>query len=52
MSGYMAARAGLPPPESAPGVREVQLEQLQTALPWAIRELDLPPIPNTKGANV
>lgn len=42
MSGFFAARAGLPSPEGAPEVRTVQLQQLRTALPWAIRELGLP----------
>jgi hypothetical protein len=43
VSGFFAARAGLPPPPTAPRVREVQLAQLRTALPWAARELGLPP---------
>ncbi len=43
ISGYMAARAGLPAPEGAPRVRDVQLQQLRTALPWAVKELALPP---------
>jgi hypothetical protein len=43
VSGFFAARAGLPPIEQAPRVREVQLAQLRTALPWAARALDLPP---------
>jgi hypothetical protein len=42
VSGFFAARAGLPPIEQAPRVREVQLAQLRTALPWAARALDLP----------
>ena len=42
LSGYFAARAGLPPPRGAPEVRTVQLQQLRTALPWAVRELGLP----------
>ena len=42
VSGYFAARAGLPPPEGAPLVRGVQLQQLRTALPWAVHALDLP----------
>ena len=41
-SGYFAARAGLPPIPTAPEVRTVQLQQLRSALPWAIRELGLP----------
>jgi hypothetical protein len=43
MSGFFAARAGLTQIEHAPRVREVQLAQLRTALPWAARALDLPP---------
>ena len=42
VSGYFAAWAGQPPPKHAPRVRVVQLQQLRTALPWAIRELGLP----------
>lgn len=42
VSGYFAARAGLPPPEGAPRVRGVQLQQLRTALPWVVLALDLP----------
>lgn len=43
VSGFFAARAGLPDIPQAPFVRRVQREQLSTALPWAIRALDLPP---------
>lgn len=43
MSGFFAARAGLPPPEGAPRVRGVQLSQLKRALPWAAASLGLPP---------
>jgi len=43
MSGFFAARAGLPPPEGAPRVRAVQLSQLKAALPWAAASLGLPP---------
>lgn len=43
VSGFFAARAGLPNIPRAPFVRRVQREQLTTALPWAIRALDLPP---------
>ena len=42
IAGYFAAWAGQPPPRFAPRVRDVQLQQLRTALPWAIRELGLP----------
>ena len=44
LSGYFASQAGLPPPEGAPTVRSVQLSQLKSALPWAVRELGLPPL--------
>ena len=44
VSGYFAARAGLPDISDAPRVRAVQRRQLATALPWAARALDLPPI--------
>ena len=42
VSGFVAARAGLPRIEKAPRVREVQLQQLRTALPWVVRALRLP----------
>jgi hypothetical protein len=42
IAGYWAARAGLPVPVGAPRVREVQLQQLRVALPWAARVLGLP----------
>ena len=41
VSGYFAARAGLPMIPDAPFVRRVQREQLSTALPWARRALRL-----------
>jgi Ser/Thr protein kinase RdoA (MazF antagonist) len=44
VSGYFAARAGLPPIPQAPTVRGVQLRQLRAALPWAMRALGLPPL--------
>lgn len=44
VSGYFAARAGLPKIIDAPRVRTVQRRQLETALPWAARALDLPPL--------
>ncbi|MDP6453057.1 MAG: aminoglycoside phosphotransferase family protein [SAR202 cluster bacterium] len=44
ISGFFASRAGLPKIPSAPRVREVQLQQLRTALPWAVRALELPPL--------
>ncbi len=39
VSGVWAAVVGLPPPETAPGVREVQRRQLEVALAWCEREL-------------
>jgi aminoglycoside phosphotransferase (APT) family kinase protein len=42
LSGYFAARAGLPPPSPGSRVREIALVQLTTSLPWAARELGLP----------
>jgi hypothetical protein len=44
MSGFFAARAGLPTIPDAPRVRAVQLQQLRSALPWAVRELGLEPL--------
>jgi thiamine kinase-like enzyme len=44
VSGYFTARAGLPEIIDAPRVRMVQRKQLETALPWAARALDLPPL--------
>lgn len=44
VSGFFAACAGLPIIPDAPRVRVVQRQQLETALPWAIRALDLPPL--------
>ncbi|MEO8436711.1 MAG: phosphotransferase [Pyrinomonadaceae bacterium] len=43
VSGFFAGRAGLPGISDAPGVRLVQRQQLQTALPWAVRALGLRP---------
>jgi thiamine kinase-like enzyme len=44
VSGFFAARAGLPEISDAPRVRAVQRRQLVTALPWAARALGLPPL--------
>jgi thiamine kinase-like enzyme len=44
VAGYFAARAGLPEIVDAPLVRRVQRRQLETALPWAVRALELPPL--------
>lgn len=43
-SGYFASRAGLPVIPHAPLVRDVQRTQALSALPWAARELRLPPL--------
>jgi aminoglycoside phosphotransferase (APT) family kinase protein len=43
MAGFFASRAGLPPPPTAPTVRDFQRRQAEVALPWAARELGLPP---------
>ena len=42
VSGFFAARAGLPAIPDAPRVRLVQRQQLETALPWVSRTLGLP----------
>jgi len=44
MSGYWAWGVGKPPPPGAPRLREIQLAQLRSALPWAVRALGLPPL--------
>lgn len=44
VGGYFASRAGLPRISDAPRVRAVRRRQLETALPWAARALDLPPL--------
>jgi hypothetical protein len=43
LAGYFCARAGHPPIPGVPHVRPLQLAQARTALPWAARELGLPP---------
>ena len=43
LAGFFASRAGLPPPATAPTVREFQRRQAVVALEWAARELGLPP---------
>jgi hypothetical protein len=42
LAGFFASHAGLPPPPTAPRVREFQRRQAEIALPWAARELGLP----------
>ena len=44
LAGFFGSMAGLPPPEGAPTVRTVQRTQLESALPWAVRTLGLPPV--------
>ena len=44
VAGFFAATAGLPPPAGAPSVRPFQRAQLEVALPWAARVLDLPKV--------
>jgi aminoglycoside phosphotransferase (APT) family kinase protein len=39
LAGYWAAHAGLPPPATAPRVREAQRKALAVVLPWACRLL-------------
>jgi hypothetical protein len=43
IAGFFAARAGLPPHEGAPLVRGFQLAQLEIALPWACRVVEIIP---------
>ena len=43
VTGFFFARAALPPILDAPYVRPLQLAQSRTALPWAARQLGLPP---------
>ncbi len=43
VSGFFAARAGLPPIPDAPGVRRIQARQLRIALSWVARALGLAP---------
>jgi Phosphotransferase enzyme family len=50
VSGFFAARAGLPPVPQAPLVRQVQRQQLGPALAWAIRALGLPPLDGERAA--
>ena len=52
VSGFFAARAGLPQIHDAPRVRHVQRQQLATALPWAVRALDLPPLSNAGSVEI
>jgi aminoglycoside phosphotransferase (APT) family kinase protein len=42
ISGYFAARAGLPVAQASAQIRAIQLAQLRVALPWVVRALGLP----------
>jgi hypothetical protein len=44
ISGYFAARAGLPVELASPQIRALQRAQLQIALAWAVTALGLPPL--------
>jgi aminoglycoside phosphotransferase (APT) family kinase protein len=43
ISGYFAARAGLPVEKASRRIRTLQRAQLEVALAWAVRALGLPP---------
>jgi Phosphotransferase enzyme family len=43
LAGFWACRAGLPPPPTAPLVRELQRGQVEVLLPWLAESLVLPP---------
>ena len=45
VAGFFSARAGLPPPVTAPTVREFQRAQAEIALRWAAQELGLQAVP-------
>jgi aminoglycoside phosphotransferase (APT) family kinase protein len=51
ISGYFAARAGLPVEQASVQIRALQLAQLRVALPWVVRALGLPPPEGEKGAS-
>jgi hypothetical protein len=46
VAGFFAVRAGLPPPPTAPTVRDFQRAQAEVALAWAASELGLEPLAN------
>ena len=50
VAGFFASEAGLPTIPHAPGVRGIQLRQLEVALPWAASALGLSP-PDGRGPN-
>jgi hypothetical protein len=41
LAGFFGSRVGLPPPPTAPLVRQIQRAQLEVALAWSSRELEL-----------
>jgi hypothetical protein len=41
VAGFFGSRVGLPPPPTAPQVRKIQRAQLEVALAWSSRELEL-----------
>ncbi len=43
VAGFFAHQSGLPVADATPAIRTFQFAQLQIALPWACRALDLPP---------
>jgi aminoglycoside phosphotransferase (APT) family kinase protein len=43
ISGYFAARAGLPVEQASVQIRAIQRAQFRVALPWVVRALGLPP---------
>lgn len=49
VTGFFAARAGLPPVAVAPRVRNVQRAQLEAALPWMLHALEIEPPHGKKG---
>jgi aminoglycoside phosphotransferase (APT) family kinase protein len=53
VSGYFAARAGLPVGQASAQIRAIQLAQLRVALPWVVRALGLsPPEGETRASRV
>jgi hypothetical protein len=44
VAGFFAVRTGLPPPVTAPTVREFQRAQAEVALTWTTQELGLEPV--------
>lgn len=44
VTGYFAMNAPRPPHKLGPKIRELQLRQLRSALPWTAKALNLPPL--------